>query len=163
MATDGAGATVQANDRDVVSAPSETLATTVYTPAVVMVPVIQPLAAARFRPGGSPVMLNVIESPLLSLAFNCITIESPAVLVWDAGVLNVGATFASRIVQVNVCDADCAPLLAETVTLKPPGTEGVPLMRPVLEFTERPGGRDAAAKRSALLLASLACSCNCTG
>ena len=129
---------------------SVTLNVNLVTPAVVGVPVIEPLGF-RARPAGNAFRLDPFE-PVAAKVYGGVPPE--AISVCEYGTLTVPfgsgevvvMVIAGAMISVKVCDEPGSPWLSEMDALKlyVPAEVGKPLRLPELASKVRPGGRPLA-------------------
>lgn len=111
------------------------------TPSMDGIPAMSPDVALIVRPGGSP----EAEKPVGLLV---------ATIWWESGNPKVPFDVAGLVIngrwgrtrKGRLFVAVPAGLVADRIAVKFPGAVGVPVMFPVVEFTERPGGSPVAPK-----------------
>ena len=139
----GAGVTVMVQ-LAVAAVPVEstTLAVKLYVPAVVGVPLIEPVDASNVRPGGRlPVLIENVKGATPPVAASAELYATPTWAVLPAqasasGVLTV-------MVQLVVVVPAAVPVASTTFAVKlyAPAVVGVPVIAPVLVFNVKPGGK----------------------
>jgi hypothetical protein len=117
---------------------------TTYVPGVVGVPLMIPVAGSRVNPGGSPVAVKLVGTPVAIMGNGMIGV--PTVPGAVTGPTMMGTIVADAIVMVRVEAGKLVPVVfvAVSVTIVTPAALGVPVMAPVTVSSTSPAGRGLA-------------------